>query len=325
MWRGLSSTLATKAALFARKLSLDPICSLCQCFPETLEHILFACPWARKTWMFHPIGYRPQLQQLTTFDTWFYQLSFPVSTEKSQQQEVMSHISFLLWYIWKHRCHCVFNYSTPDSRLVASTAFDASLEFLSSKKKMVTQSVKSSLRSRPPPKPKWIPPLPQQLKINSDASWTSQSVGVAAIARDSTGHVVGGVHSFSSAPTPLYAEALALLAATNLAHSLIDQHIQVDSFLFESDSFQLVDLLNNSGPSSDWAVMPLIDYIRDRTVALPSYSWTWSSRLANQAADHLACLARRRMCPDDWWIHPPSSLSYFLLLDAVSTPDFISV
>ncbi|PRQ57231.1 putative ribonuclease H-like domain-containing protein [Rosa chinensis] len=171
---------------------------------------------------------------------------------------------------------------------------------------------------RPPPKPKWSLPRPHHIKINCDASWTSLDVGVAVVARNYKGQVVGGTHFSTTAPSPLYAEALALCSGVFLAHKLLPQHCLAGSFEFESDSLQLVHLIKNSLPSSDWTVVPLIEHIRDRTVALPSYSWSWSSRKANQVADYLACLARRRMCPADWVSHPPSFLSMLLCKDAVS-------
>ncbi|XP_062026327.1 uncharacterized protein LOC133742658 [Rosa rugosa] len=202
---------------------------------------------------------------------------------------------------------------SPNSKLVANSAYEASSEFLRVVIKTKCPQA-SSLPSRPPPKPKWLPPPPNYIKINSDASWSSTEVGLAAIARNCDGVVVGGSHLSTSAPSPLYAEALALCLSVHLA-----QKLQADKFLFESDSLQLVNLLQHSSPSSDWVVMPLIDHIRDLTVAIRSYSWTWSSRLANQAADHVAWLARKK-CPADWLLQPPSSLSHILLFDAVHAP-----
>ncbi|PRQ55603.1 putative reverse transcriptase zinc-binding domain-containing protein [Rosa chinensis] len=130
IWRAVSNFVATKANLFRRKLSKDPLCPLCHLFPETIEHLLLSCPWTLKTWFLHPLGYRPPLHQLTTLAKWFLHLSFPSSISLTTRCSTFTHISFLLWNIWKHRCHCVFNDAQPNSALVASLSFAASSEFL---------------------------------------------------------------------------------------------------------------------------------------------------------------------------------------------------
>lgn len=126
----MSNALATRANLFRRTLTPDPLCSFCHLYPETIEHVLLSCPWAVQVWFCHPLGYLPNLQQISSLDNWLLDLTFPPSLLKKYISEVYTHICFILWNIWKHRCHCVFNNVSPNPMVVAFQAFDASTEFL---------------------------------------------------------------------------------------------------------------------------------------------------------------------------------------------------
>ncbi|KAL6210783.1 hypothetical protein ACLB2K_016015 [Fragaria x ananassa] len=77
---------------------------------------------------------------------------------------------------------------------------------------------------------------------------------------------------------------------------------------------------SSSGSSSDWAMQPLVEHIQALTVDMGSHSWEWTSRLANQAADHMALLVRQRKCPTGWFQFPPSSCTRILLLETGDAP-----
>ncbi|KAL6218194.1 hypothetical protein ACLB2K_011409 [Fragaria x ananassa] len=100
----------------------------------------------------------------------------------------------------------------------------------------------------------------------------------------------------TQAPTSLEAEALALRVGVLLARTMTASH-----FILETDSLQLVNMLSHSNPSTDWAVQPLVEHIQALTIDMGSHSWEWTSRLANQAADHMASLVRQSKCPTDWF------------------------
>jgi hypothetical protein len=50
MWRACHNVLPTKANLFCRKVTEDPLCPLCDTEVETIGHILWSCPAAKVTW-----------------------------------------------------------------------------------------------------------------------------------------------------------------------------------------------------------------------------------------------------------------------------------
>ncbi|PRQ24286.1 putative ribonuclease H-like domain-containing protein [Rosa chinensis] len=87
------------------------------------------------------------------------------------------------------------------------------------------------------------------LKINTDASWTLEGTGLAAVARNSSGSLVSGNILFTHASSSLVAEALAVRLGVQLALSIPSTH-----FLFEIDSLQLVKLLTHCTTSTDWAM-----------------------------------------------------------------------
>lgn len=47
IWQVSVGAVATRAALFKRKCVDNPVCPICLTDEETLEHLLFLCPWAK--------------------------------------------------------------------------------------------------------------------------------------------------------------------------------------------------------------------------------------------------------------------------------------
>ena len=96
--------------------------------------------------------------------------------------------------------------------------------------------------------------------------------------------------------------------------------IQVSHVTLKTDSSQLASLFMSCNSSPDWSSSPLVDHIRELAVDIPFLSWGWTSRLANQVADHIAWLTHRRKCPVDWVHQPPSTFVHILLFDAGPAP-----
>lgn len=47
LWRIGAGAVATKDALYRRACAKDPMCPLCMEEKETMEHLLFLCPWTK--------------------------------------------------------------------------------------------------------------------------------------------------------------------------------------------------------------------------------------------------------------------------------------
>ncbi|XP_062024556.1 uncharacterized protein LOC133740634 [Rosa rugosa] len=242
-WRAFHNILATKAALFKRHITQSPICPICNLYPESVEHVLFTCPWVVAAWFAHPVGYKVPMQAITSVDDWF--------------------------------------------DIIHTTTIDT-----------------------------WSPPPALCFKVNTDASWNGNSVsgGIAVVVRDDMGRIVDGFAGISPAISPLAAELLAICEALVLIAKLPPCPV-----ILASDSITLIQALKSGIPPQDWTVTNLFSkarYLsRNRQI-----SWFWTSRKANRVADHVAALAYRGKCPQDWVVNPPSSLIRVLLYDGLPCP-----
>ncbi|KAL6218671.1 hypothetical protein ACLB2K_011881 [Fragaria x ananassa] len=156
--------------------------------------------------------------KITTLDAWIQQL-INLRSSVADMKFVFTHISFLLWNIWKHRCGSIFNHFSPDPVLVSKLASQQADEFLSAQNIHHRNSHSVLI---PSASGNWIPPTVGTLKINTDATWSSDSFscGLAALLRDSTGSLLHGVVSVGQAISTEAAEAQALLQGLKLAKSI---------------------------------------------------------------------------------------------------------
>lgn len=69
-----------------------------------------------------------------------------------------------------------------------------------------------------------------------------------------------------------------------------------------------------------WSVIPILSDIHLLAASFSNHSSAWTSRKANVAADCVAYMAIRRVCPPSWVSQLPPSLQQYLLFDAVNAP-----
>lgn len=50
LWKASRNWIPCKANLVKRKCGSDLTCPICETSSETVEHILFHCPWSRAVW-----------------------------------------------------------------------------------------------------------------------------------------------------------------------------------------------------------------------------------------------------------------------------------
>ncbi|KAL6137628.1 hypothetical protein ACLB2K_062918 [Fragaria x ananassa] len=155
------------------------------------------------------------------------------------------------------------------------------------------------------------------IKINTYAAWNIDSAecGLATAARNSLEKIVGGMHNYGSSISVMVVEALAIKLGLSLASSL-----SLSSFQLESDSLVLISSLSYPLSTVDWTAARSIAWIRENLNLFQQVNWRWVSRKTNEAADWVASLELRRVCPLDWVSNPPSSLMRVLLFDVVSLP-----
>lgn len=297
-------------------MAASSLCTICEEQPESIEHALFLCPWAAKSWFVHPMTFKVNHQAFTSLPRWLDSLTKAQNNVFIASSKPASMVAYQLWFIWKSRCQYVFEKKNPDPFQVAMKAYSAALEFRAIPKNL--QPPKHHLKDLEDPQfHSWNPPKQGTLKVNTDASWdpTTLTCGLAAIIRNSNGEVVGGATSTEVASSALNAEALAIGLGLSLASSS-----SLTSFSLESDSLSLISTLLNPLSLIDWTAVTLLTKIRSKASHFSRVNWLWTSRKANEAANWAASLAKNRVCPLDWFSNPPSSLSRILLYDAASPP-----
>ena len=57
LWSTIHNAIASMAMLFRRRLSPSPICPICLCQEETIEHLLLLCPWVETVWFGGALSY----------------------------------------------------------------------------------------------------------------------------------------------------------------------------------------------------------------------------------------------------------------------------
>ncbi|OMO73152.1 hypothetical protein COLO4_27235 [Corchorus olitorius] len=105
MWRATQKALATNEALLEKRVKKDPLCPICNEFPEMVELMLLTCDWVQGIW-FACLDYRIKCEGITTLDDWL------VAIKKNSRGEpgdfLMTMVGFICWTIWKLRCEQVF-------------------------------------------------------------------------------------------------------------------------------------------------------------------------------------------------------------------------
>lgn len=58
VWLSLHRGLATRYNMFRMRVSLSPICPICNGHEETIEHLFLQCPWVNVIWFCGALNYR---------------------------------------------------------------------------------------------------------------------------------------------------------------------------------------------------------------------------------------------------------------------------
>lgn len=117
LWRCISNALPAAANMKNRHIAKDGSCSRCGLESETVNYILFECPYARRVWAESPIHAPPEGKMS---DSIYSNLHRVLSLqERYPQEEARADlVPWLLWRLWKNRNNFIFqgkDYSAPDT------------------------------------------------------------------------------------------------------------------------------------------------------------------------------------------------------------------
>ncbi|KAF7821130.1 reverse transcriptase [Senna tora] len=238
LWRACGSALPTREALFSRKCSSSPLCQICGLMPETIEHCLLWCSWAREVWENAPFSLAIDNFVVKRFDLWIADLLRGVDGSVDSIMEV---VAFICWEVWKYRCDFIFKGCAVDSYACYSRAVKSAFECLEA-----SEGASRSFASASPIDgfvvPEWwVPPIPGEVKVNVDGAFLKDNweAGIGIIFKNMDGGVRSGFYGKVSAGSSFMCKAIALRKALEMAcnfHGL--------SFCFETDCEDLFNMVS---------------------------------------------------------------------------------
>lgn len=146
------------------------------------------------------------------------------------------------------------------------------------------------------PEDKWEPPAYTWIKLNIDASFSSNTGACAAVARNSEAKFKGGGTCSHNCLTPLEAETKTILLAMDLAEKKAWSKIVI-----ESDAEIVIKVLNNEKLSYPWRIRQMVLQIRSRISYFNGVQFKFKKKGANEVAHTLASFAFKNHV-FNWWL-----------------------
>ncbi|ONH90045.1 hypothetical protein PRUPE_8G032200 [Prunus persica] len=232
LWRVLPNAIFTHWNLYRSKIIDSPVCPICGVEEETIEHLLFLCPWTNAVRFVVPLNYIVDMRGFSSVDRWLKGVINFQGLSKREVHFLLTNISFICWEIWKTGCNFVFKSSHIDPRLTIDRAIQNRREFLDAKAKSPMPfgdaSVDPNILAQG-----WRPLMSNYVKINFDGAWKKDShlAGLGVVARDAIGSFCGGLATSFHCNLALVAEAAASLRAFKFAlnHNFTDIILETDS------------------------------------------------------------------------------------------------
>ncbi|OMO54212.1 Endonuclease/exonuclease/phosphatase [Corchorus olitorius] len=272
IWRACKNIISTRENLVRRRHGRDSSCLRCGEEVESLEHIMFFCPFAQATWKLSHFSYSPRREGFTSFKNWWDKVACTFADFGSFSS--ISLISYLCWNIWKARNAFLFEGQSGEPMRVWNNAWQEFLEFMEKTAKVSPQQM-SSFGSTP-----WQLPPNDSIKINCDAAFDKATgeTGLAAVCRDHNGAIVDGISCVAFADSVDVAEALAVRMACKLA-----LHRGWHKVIVESDNQALIHRLNNQAQKSRWDSTAVEVDIKKIASAMRLVSFVYVNRICHQS------------------------------------------
>lgn len=196
LWKVLSEALPVADLLNARGSKVDERCQICGVDRESINHLLFTCPLARRVWaesgLPHPeVGFH----ETSIFQNIHYLLE--IKKRRGGMIENKRAWPWILWNIWKSRNELLFKGTRWSAVEIALKALKDSEEwFLAQVVEEEMLQVEQSLEPRE--RGLWKPPAIDWKMCNIGCDWDNKTkiVGMAWVVRNHRGVVL--FHSRSS-------------------------------------------------------------------------------------------------------------------------------
>ncbi|KAI8543151.1 hypothetical protein RHMOL_Rhmol08G0195200 [Rhododendron molle] len=282
-----------------RRCGSSKVCPICECFEESIEHLLFDCQWVRA------FGCNLNLNighgHPSSVQKWTSQIVDDLKGE--QLMGYLEKIVMIAWHIWKSRNDFVFNYNPVDPERTLRKAFAAIYEFselripsLIHTDNLTVEDVYS----------RWKAPDHGSFTLNCDvAVHHNGREGIcAAVLRNSEGILVDGQVINAKINSPLHGELVAIRLACGMVKSL-----GIRRAIVESDN-QMAIKLSVSELVSPWDVAAVVLDIR-QLCEEEDIKFAWIRRNANGLAHSVAGQAPKGLLPVNWVASPKDTTRSF--------------
>jgi len=255
MWKALKGALAVEDRLRSRGIRTADGCLFCKEKIETINHLLFQCPFARQVWALSLIQ-----APATGFGTSIFSNINHV-IQNSQNFGIPRHMRtvspWLLWEIWKTRNKTLFQGTGLTSSEIVAKAYEECNLWINAQEK--------SSGGVSPSEHKWNPPPAGELKCNIGVAWSRQKqlARVSWVLRDSMGQLL--LHS-----RRLYSQVYSLFDAKikswDWALESID-HFHFDKITFAATSHDIIKPLHkpNEWPMLIGHIAEFLSFTKDKS------------------------------------------------------------
>ncbi|CAL9226865.1 unnamed protein product, partial [Arabidopsis halleri] len=284
LWRCLSGAVATATQLNSRTIPADPICQRCCKEEETINHILFTCPFADVVWR-QVNGIVGQLNFSTNLENNFSNLLLRTKiTSSSNFQRFLP--LWIVWRLWKSRNDFLFRKITRPPQVEVKKGIYEANEWLEAN--VNTEEIRTTHMNCNQTKNRssqWQPPPEGWLKCNFDSGFLQgrSFTNTGWLIRDSNGKVLlTGCAKLCPTTSSLQAEAMGFLHVLQIvwAHGM-------RQVWFEGDNKQLISIINNFNINLTLPYVYMMD-IHQWKVMFTAIKINFRHREGNLCADLLA-------------------------------------
>jgi len=273
-WRVLHNSLPSKSELKRRHVARESHCEVCGSRDETLLHVFFDCPLAKRFWKEvkketgMPV---PSIQSCTWARDVLHMRSGRIATTET--------IICGAWALWTGR--------NARGHGCKSWEPGATARFISKLLEDLASLKRAPVVRPRAPKTKWEKPSPGWFKINTDAGFdqVTNTGSAGVVIRDQDGLVAGGsARWFEDVPDVLTAEAMAAREGLELAVEL-----GLDRVMLEVDCQELSKLLLSQHASTSHIGGLCFDILELGKV-FSEFKIRWIQRDANSVANLCASM-----------------------------------
>nr|XP_025616646.1 uncharacterized protein LOC112708946 [Arachis hypogaea] len=302
LWKACHDILPIESNLYKRKMAPNPICQICLKSPETVEHALLLCDWARAAWFGAEYQWTPTVETVSSIGNWMVKCIKKLRAGGGEDKEKrISKLGFLMWEIWKTRNNKLFQQQDVNPKWTICMVKALEAIYWKLTEKQHTQKTEGN-RSKTN-LVKWRPPLENWLKANVDATFRKDTGtgAIVVVIRDHKGRIILGFSGKIQATSSTVAEAQAVRQAL-----IIVNNLQMGRTLIETDNLKLAQAIKSKTALGE--AMAIIQDIQILMANLPEKGMTWTPRNGNRLAHAVAKAAEAETLQASWSTKPPTEI-----------------